>query len=390
MDFADLDLGLSPQLSNRIYEVHGRLKASGEKIVDLISGSSSDLGLNYPRSVLSRIFLNQISQVESYHPDSLGQEPARQSVSKYYSSRGLSIPPGQIVLTPGTSLSYLYCFKLLTEPGDEIICPTPTYPLFDLIARICNIHLISYRLLPSQKWRIDLDYLESRLTTRTRAIVLISPHNPTGMVASESELEGLAEIASRHQLAIISDEVFSEFLFVRTMLPRPAGTEAPLVFTLNGFSKMYALPGMKLGWIAISGDPERVKDALQTLELISDTFLPVNEWVQFAVPSIFDEGREFLSQYKKVIQCCRDLAVETFTGVPGISFTPPEGGFYLSLGLDNPAVDEEQLVIRLLEQSRVLVHPGYFYEMASPHLVMTYTQKPEVLFGALQKIKALL
>src|SRR5205814_6440870 len=106
------------------------------------------------------------------------------------------------------------------------------------------------------------------------AIVLISPHNPTGMVASESELHGLAEIAARHNLPILSDEVFSEFLFSKDSLPRPAATGAPLVFTLNGFSKMFAVPGMKIGWIGLSGDADLVGKTLTALELISDTFLP--------------------------------------------------------------------------------------------------------------------
>jgi alanine-synthesizing transaminase len=241
-------------------------------------------------------------------------------------------------------------------------------------------------LCEEQQWRIDLDYLESRLTNRTRAIVLISPHNPTGMVATETELQGIADIATRHQLAIIADEVFSEFLFSSPHLPRPAGTRAPLVFTLNGFSKMFALPGLKLGWIAVSGDHSRVKESLRTLELISDTFLPVNELVQFSVPAIFAGGKEFLSGYKNKIQWCREVAIDMLTEGVGITFTPPQGGFYISLKIADQEIDEENLIISLLEKSNVLVHPGYFYEMRTPHLVMTFTQEEPVLRTALYKV----
>ncbi len=386
MDFNDLNLGLSPRLTNRIYELHGRLKTAGEAVIDLISGNVSAAGLFFPESVLRQILLESLPRVCHYRPDSLGQESARMAIASYYRNQGLDFSPSQILLTPGTSLSYLYCFRLLAEAGDEIICPTPTYPLFDLIARICQVNLISYRLREDQEWRIDVDYLESRLTTRTRAIVLISPHNPTGMVANESELREIAEIATRHRLAIIADEVFSEFFYSPFRLPRPAGTRAPLVFTLNGFSKMFALPGMKLGWIVVSGQPARVGNALRTLELISDTFLPVNELIQFSVPAIFEKGSEFLDSYKKKMRQCRDAAMDALSREDEFSYVPPEGGFYLSLRIGDQGMDEEDLVLRLLEKSHVLVHPGYFYEMRSPHLVLTFTQEESVLRTALNRI----
>src|SRR5262249_40138855 len=159
----------------------------------------------------------------------------------------------------------------------------------------------TYKLDESNDWAIDLEQLERQIGSRTRAIVLISPHNPTGMVASIEQLNELASIAARYEVPIISDEVFSEFLFSHVSLPRPAWTDAPLVFTLNGFSKMFALPGMKLGWIGISGDEHLVEKSLGALELISDTFLPVNEVVQFAVPGVFSGGQAFLSSYKQRI-----------------------------------------------------------------------------------------
>ena len=165
-----------------------------------------------------------------------------------------------------------------------MLCPQPSYPLFDYIARLAGVEMTHYRLVESRQWAIDLNYVENQITSRTRAIILISPHNPTGMVADEQQLQGLAEIATRHSLAIISDEVFGEFLFGPDAFPRIAATDAPLVFTLNGFSKMFALPGMKIGWMGVTGDTALVKKSMSALELISDTFLPVNEMAQFAVP----------------------------------------------------------------------------------------------------------
>src|SRR5438445_8135598 len=232
---------------------------------------------------------------------------------------------------------------LITEDGNEILSPQPSYPLFDYIARLAGVYMRHYRLDERRGWAIDLDHLESQITTGTRAIILISPHNPTGMVANEDQLRGLAEIAARHALPIISDEVFSEFLFGLDSFPRIAATDAPLVFTLNGFSKMFALPGMKIGWMAITGNEALVKKSVAALELISDTFLPVNEIAQFAAPDVFLRGQAFLKDYKNWILKCRTAAVEA---LKGIAFVPPQGGFYITIPIRQ---DEEEAAASLLE-----------------------------------------
>jgi hypothetical protein len=203
------------------------------------------------------------------------------------------------------------------------------------------------------------------------------------MVAAEDQLRGVAEIALRHSLPIISDEVFCEFLFGQNSFPRAAATDAPLVFTLNGFSKMFALPGMKISWMAISGNERLVKKAVAALELISDTFLPVNEIAQFASAEIFRRGREFLERYKEWVRRCREAAME---GLQGIPFVEPKGGFYITLPIRR---DEEEAAGQLLEQERILVHPGYFYDIRPDHLVMTFIDDPESVRGRFEKIKRL-
>ena len=242
-----------------------------------------------------------------------------------------------------------------------------------------------YRLVESRGWEIDLEHLENQITIGTRAIILISPHNPAGMVADEAQLRGLAEIATRHALPIISDEVFSEFLFGMDSFPRAAETNAPLVFTLNGFSKMFALPGIKIGWMAISGDQALVKKSIAALELISDTFLPVNEIAQFAVEGIFERGASFLGSYKDWIGRCLAGALD---GLKGIAFVPPRGGFYITVPI---ASDEEEAAARLLNQRGILVHPGYFYDFEKeediPHKATEKAKKAAA--AAKRKIKIL-
>ena len=365
---------------NPLYILHDELRAAGLPVLDLVKGNVNEHGILYPQDVLREILLDASERARIYRPDSLGQIHAREAISTYYDQR---IPSARIVLTPGTSISYWYCFKLLAEPGDEILTPQPSYPLFDYIAKLCGVKLTTYALDESENWAIDLEHLERQISSKTRAIVLISPHNPTGMVASLEQVHELAAIAARYEIPIVSDEVFNEFLFDRDELPRPAFTDAPLVFTLNGFSKMFALPGMKIGWIAVSGDEHLVQRSLSALELISDTFLPVNETAQFAVPQIFARGRQFLENYRRAIADCRNIAVECLSGC---GVVPPAGGFYVTL---RHSADEEQAAMKLLRDDRILVHPGYFYDIEPEHLVMTFIHDPVNLrtaFGAIAQL----
>jgi hypothetical protein len=198
----------------------------------------------------------------------------------------------------------------------------------------------------------------------------------------------LAEVAQRHDLAIISDEVFSEFLLQSRVLPRPAAASAPLVFTLNGFSKMLALPGIKLGWLGVSGSPNRVEPALKALELISDTFLPVNEIVQAAVPDILKGGMPFLSWYGAQVRERWRQAEEILKNTPHCDFVSPEGGFYVTLHLRN--LDEERVTLELLDRHHLLVHPGYFYDIEPHHLVLSFIQRAEVIEDALTRLAACL
>jgi aspartate/methionine/tyrosine aminotransferase len=379
MFFSDFAANLGGP-KNPLYLLHERLKTEGAKVVDLVRGNVNEHGIVYPPEILAGILKNAADAARIYRPDSLGQRPAREAIAGYYSD--LKLRSDQVLITPGTSISYWYCFKLLAENGDEILCPQPSYPLFDYIARLAGLYMRHYRLDEGRDWAIDLAHLESQITAGTRAIILISPHNPTGMVADAEQLKGLADIATRHGLPIISDEVFSEFLFELDSFPRIASTAAPLVFTLNGFSKMFALPGIKIGWMAITGEDSLVKKSIAALDLISDTFLPVNEIAQFAVADLFVHGKDFLEQYKQWVSRSRKAAVASLAG---LSFAPPRGGFYITL---RTARDEEQIASTLLERERILVHPGYFYDISPDHLVMTFIDEPESVRGHFEKIRA--
>jgi alanine-synthesizing transaminase len=367
--------------SNSLYKLRDELRSQGCAIQDLISGNINECGYLFPQERLEEILVRSLPRCRVYHPDSLGQEPARAAVAEFYRGCGFTVDPDCILITPGTSLSYWYCFKLLADEGDEFLCPCPSYPLFDYIALLSGVKLIPYRLSENRNWRIDMDQLEACISTRTRALVLISPHNPTGHVASSEDIAQLADVARRHDLAIISDEVFGEFLLQARPLPRMLGTSAPLVFTLNGFSKMFALPGFKFGWMAVSGETDRVRKALRSLEMISDTFLPVNEIIQACVPEIFRQGQAVKLEFERRIRQCWELAEEYLSPSRRLAYVKPEGGFYVTLQLED--LDEVLAAEAILREAHALVHPGYFYDMDPDHLILSFVQRPETIQGTL-------
>jgi len=361
---------------NTLYRARDEMRERGETFNDLISGNVHLGGIGYPQPILESALRVGGQQANIYQPDPKGQCVAREAISREYAEAGIAIPEEQIVLTPGSSVAYSYAFSIFADVGDEVLAPIPTYPLFEGIAILLGVRMVPYPLDTTRGWAIDLDRLKTSITPRTRAISLISPHNPTGAIADIDTMAGLAQIATQHQLPIIADEVFGSFLFDRESLPRPAATDAPLVLTLNGLSKRLALPGLKIGWIAVSGDAAKVRRTLSALEAISDTFLPVNEAAQFSLPILLREGREFEMEHQRAIRERRDMAVEILSQNRRISFVPPQGGFYLTFRVDAPAVDEEKVALDLLKREQILLHPGFFYDLPPSHFVVSFTSEP--------------
>ena len=200
--------------------------------------------------------------------------PAREAISLYYRDHGTTVDPDQIFLTTSTSEAYSFLFRLLCDPGDEVLIGQPGYPLFDFLARLDDVRLVAYELFYDHGWHLDLESLRRRITPRTRAITLVHPNNPTGHFTAPAERAAIEELCREHGLALIVDEVFLDYAHpgCEGVKSFATGSHAVPTFVLSGLSKVAALPQMKAAWIACFAEPE----ALQRLEIISDTFLSMS------------------------------------------------------------------------------------------------------------------
>lgn len=376
-----------PVDANPLYRERDHRLAHGLPVIDLVSGNVTEQGITFPSDLLQSILSEAARTAQRYRPNPLGHLEARRAISNYYCDQGVAIPTERILLTPGTSLAYWYIFSILCDPGDEVLAPRPSYPLFDELAGLARVRMTAYRLDETRGWAIDLDSVASAITDRTRAIVVISPHNPTGAVATREELDRIAKIAADRGIPIIADEVFGEFLSGSGALPRPASTAAPLVVTLNGVSKLLALPGMKLGWMAVTGSDNAVARALTALERVSDALLPVNDIVQAAVPRLLEDGRAFLSGYRREIATRRDEAIGLLSRAPRVSLIAPRGGFYAALRI-HAAMADDTLALHILRTTGCLVHPGFFYDLDPTHLVLSLVTSPDTGAEALRRVIA--
>lgn len=373
---------------NRIEKAYRNLTANGAKIVRLFSGNPNECGFHFPPQILTRAYADYFSRPD-YHPHPKGLKSAREAVAGYYEGQRCSVDPENIILTSGTSESCFYLFALLANPGDEILVPVPSYPLFDHIAQLTHANLVRYGLDERNGWAIDVEDLKRKTGAKTRAIVIISPHNPTGMVISAGQLCEIADWANQQGIALVCDEVFSEFYFGEGKFPRVISVSRPdLCFTLNGISKMFALPALKLSWIVVSGAAKRVADAVDRLETTADTFLSAHYPIQKILPALFSEGNKFLSGYRDAVRRRRDLALEVLGECPEIRIVPPASGFYLTAEITEPLrMAEEEFVIRLMEEEGVFVHPGYFYDYEKGiHFIISFLSSEEILRPSLQKI----
>jgi alanine-synthesizing transaminase len=356
--------------SNRLSEALSRHRAAGKPLLDLTASNPTQCSFHYDAEAILRALSNPASLV--YEPQAHGLAPARQSVAEYYGKRGGRVAIEDIVLTTSTSEAYSFVFRLLCEPGDEILVPSPSYPLFDFLAELQDVKLARYPLQYDYGWQIDFSALEGAVTPATRAVIVVHPNNPTGNFCSRAEAAKLSELCARYEMALIADEVFLDFALDarprsasashKTALPRSftASAEA-LTFTMSGISKICGLPQMKLAWLAVSGPAGLKSQALARLEVIADTYLSMNAPVQHAASVLLAQRDAFQQQLmdrvrKNLAELDKQLAEQK-----SCSRLELQGGWYTVIRVPRSKTDED-LAIDLLTARNVYVHPGHFYD----------------------------
>jgi len=370
---------------NRLTRLIAEKRGAGTPILDLTESNPTHAGLIYPSGTM-RAF--DVESALEYSPAPAGSLDARQAVADYYRSRGHQIDAERILLTASTSEAYAYLFKLLTDPGDNVLVPRPSYPLFDYLATMETIEVRPYPLVCHGGWAIDLDGLAAAISDRTRAIVLVHPNNPTGSYVKRAELDALTALCRERELALISDEVFSDYDFAPD--PHRAGTLAAvtdcLAFAMSGLSKIAGLPQMKLGWIAVGGPAAVRAQAFEKLEWIADTYLSVSTPVQCAVRALLDAGEQVQMQIRERCATHLSMARETLAG-SAANILAVEGGWYITVQV--PRVrSEEEWCLELLARENLLVQPGFFYDFASEaYLVVSLLTAPEIFREGMTRLR---
>ena len=366
--------------ANRLAVAVHAQRSAGRPFVDLTESNPTRAGFAYPPDLLAPL---GDPRGLRYEPSALGSMAARRAVASDYARQGVGVPAEHIVLTASTSDAYSLLFKLLADAGDEVLVPRPSYPLFDHLSRLDLVTPRPYDLDVHGAWSIDFESVERALGARTRAVLLVSPNNPTGSFVTPGELDRLAALCAARGIAIIADEVFADYELTpgaSRRAGRAAGRRDALTFALGGLSKSIGLPQVKLGWIAAAGPDALVAAALERLELVCDTYLAVATPVQLAAAELIDRGAPIRAQIAARVAANYRGVVSASADVPSCSVWRSDGGW--SAVMQVPSFEpEEDLVVRLLVDEGVLVHPGYFFDFPRASFLVLSLLPPEPVFA---------
>jgi aspartate/methionine/tyrosine aminotransferase len=356
---------------NALTEALQRARGGGRPVLDLTESNPTRAGLTYDRDAMLSALASPGAL--TYEPASFGLSAARETVAKH-----LAVTPSRVVLTASTSEAYAFLFKLLCDPGDEVLVPVPSYPLFEHLARLECVRAVPYRLAYDGVWHVDLASVRAAAGPKTRAIVLVTPNNPTGSYVKRDELAALADLG----LPLVSDEVFAPYALDERLDPRRASSaleaEGALVFALGGLSKSAALPQMKLAWTVDGGPSPLVDPVMAQLEIVADAFLSVGAPVQHALPGLLAAGSRTAAMITARTRDNLGWLREVAAGSPA-SVLDVEGGWYATLRVPRTR-SEERWALTLLEQDGVYVHPGHFFDFDAEAYLVVSLLTPEATF----------
>jgi len=364
---------------NRLARALEQRRMSGRSFTDLTESNPTKAGFEYPADLLE-----PLGRPEGliYEPRPFGLDTARDAVARDYARRGVSVNASRVVLTASTSESYSLLFKLLADPGDEVLVPRPSYPLFEWLTTLDCVVARPYELDADTRWSIDFASMARSMSTRTRAVLLVNPNNPTGSFVSRSELEQLAALCSTRGVAIIGDEVFADYAFEPGSNPPAsvAALEDVLAFGLGGLSKSIGLPQIKLGWMVVAGPAPVVARSLERLEVICDSYLSVSTPVQQALGELLQRGQRVRAQIAARVRTNYSRLQLAGACAPACRVLTAAGGWYGVVQV--PTLEsEEALVIDMLEHEDVWLHPGYFFDFPRESFLVVSLLVPEDRFA---------
>ncbi len=356
---------------NRFTKAWEEMRAAGREVLDLTISNPTRAGFDYHEAAI----LGALSSPRAmdYDPQPKGLLEAREAVSGYYGEQQATteLDPEQLILTTSTSEGYSYVFRLLCNPGDEVLIPKPSYPLFEFLGDLQDVKLVPYPLIYDHGWQIDFPSMPKAVSPLTRAVVVVHPNNPTGSYLKPDERDTLNRFCAEHDLALVGDEVFLDYAHDGRSRSSLALNREVLTFTLSGLSKVSALPQMKVAWMVANGPKAQWKDAVARLEVIADTYLSMNGPIQWAVPILLEQRKSIQKQLldrvlANLAELDRQLAARKSCQRLGV-----EGGWYAVLRVPVTGSDEDR-TIELLRRKSVLVHPGHFYDFPGEgHLVLS-------------------
>ena len=362
---------------NRITQAVRRARADGRGFIDLTATNPTTVGLDYAPAALSAL---TDTRALTYEPEPFGLLSARRAVACDFARRGSSVDPDRIVLTSSTSEAYSLLFKLLCAPGgDAVLVPVPSYPLFDHLTALDGVATIPYRLDYHGRWTLAPDDVARVWAGNVRALLAVSPNNPTGSTLAVDEFAGLVAMCARREAALIVDEVFADY----SLGPEPAVSERAaecLTFRLGGLSKSAGLPQLKLGWIHVDGPEPAVDEAMQRLEVICDAYLSVSTPVQVAAPALIATGGRIRAQIQERVRANYHALRETVARYPAIEVLHADAGWSAVLRVPSTRSEEDR-VVDLLERDRVLVHPGFFFDFPHEAFIVVSLLPPVEMFA---------
>ncbi len=355
---------------NLLTKIRKKKEQNGISILDLTNSNPTSVGLIFPSDVISHNINNSI--FEKYNPTPKGNYYARETIAEYYKSRSFPVDADDVLLTSSTSESYSFLFKLLTNPGDDILIPSPGYPLFPFLSQFENINAIEYALVETYvgNWEYSLEEMKSKITAKTKLVIVVSPSNPTGSILGKSQWEEWLNWSASTQIPILLDEVFAPYSLEITDVELPNVMDAPL-FILNGISKSLALPQMKLGWIHVNGKSKFKKEAKLGLELLADTYLSVNEPIQAILPELFKWSNMIQNQIKNRIKRNHSTAKSHFVDSKFLKWSAGKAGWNGILEIKSSNFkSSERLAEELLEKLNIYTHPGEWYGFDPDRLIL--------------------